>query len=142
MYLAQFTQAVALLASAKIPILNCLQLTKEMIDFYPLQTALSKVENTIMVAFAIPRGVSVLASGGFEILNNDSNEIIINVSAKLDTPNPGIVQSQFMLDNAKTTKFIRALRISADTLSYTQETTVEIYDKTFAHTDENSLTRN
>jgi len=99
------------------------------------------VENTIILAFAIPRGVSVLASGGFEILNSDSNEIVINVSATLDAPNPGIVQSSFMNENAKTTKFIRELRISEDTLSYTQETTVKIYDKTLGHTDKNNLTR-
>ena len=48
MYLGQFTQAVALLSSAKIPVLNSIQLTKKMIDFYPLKMALQNVEENIL----------------------------------------------------------------------------------------------
>lgn len=40
--------ATALLVSAKIPLLNCIQLTKKMIDFYPLQLALRNVEKEII----------------------------------------------------------------------------------------------
>jgi type II secretory pathway component PulF len=46
-YLAQFTQAVALLTTAKIPLLNSIQMVKKMIRFVPLQEALDKVENSI-----------------------------------------------------------------------------------------------
>lgn len=49
MYLGQFTQAVALLSSAKVPMLNSVELTKKMIDFYPLKTALHQVENDILL---------------------------------------------------------------------------------------------
>lgn len=48
MYIGQFTQAVALLTSAKVPVLNSIQLTKKMIDFYPLQTALADSESRIL----------------------------------------------------------------------------------------------
>ena len=48
MYIGQFTQAVALLTSAKVPVLSSIQLTKKMIDFYPLQTALHYVEDDIL----------------------------------------------------------------------------------------------
>ncbi|HHC81228.1 MAG TPA: type II secretion system F family protein [Flavobacteriia bacterium] len=48
MYLGQFTQAVALLTTAKVPVLNSIQLTKKMIDFYPLQIALTDVESSIL----------------------------------------------------------------------------------------------
>jgi type IV pilus assembly protein PilC len=48
MYLAQFTQALALLSSAKIPILQSIQLTKMMIDFYPLKQALEGIEAMIL----------------------------------------------------------------------------------------------
>ena len=48
MYLGQFTQAVALLTTAKVPVLNSIQLTKKMLDFYPLQTALQQVETAIL----------------------------------------------------------------------------------------------
>ncbi|WP_117885642.1 type II secretion system F family protein [Aureibaculum luteum] len=47
-YIGQFTQAVALLTTAKVPVLNSIQLTKKMIDFYPLQTALIDVESKIL----------------------------------------------------------------------------------------------
>jgi hypothetical protein len=101
----------------------------------------NKEDGAIMLAFAIPRGVSVLASGQFERLGNDSDEIKIQVSAKLNSANPGIVQSPFMSDKAKTTEFKRELRISGNTLSYTQETTLDIYDKVFNHADDNTLQR-
>ncbi len=101
----------------------------------------NKNNNEIMLAFAIPRGVSVLASGSFQKSMHIGNEIIIKVSANLDAPDPGIVQSPFMKKNAKTSNFKRELIISGNLLSYTQETTVEIYNKTFNHEDRNELTR-
>lgn len=47
-YLAQFTQALALLTTAKIPLLNSIQMVKKMIRFVPLQEALNKVESSIL----------------------------------------------------------------------------------------------
>lgn len=47
-YLAQFTQAISLLTSSKIPILNSIQLISKMIQFVPLQEDLKKVEEGIM----------------------------------------------------------------------------------------------
>ncbi|WP_281228737.1 type II secretion system F family protein [Flavobacterium aquiphilum] len=47
-YLAQFTQAVTLLTTAKVPLLNSIQMVKKMIQFVPLQEALEKVENSIL----------------------------------------------------------------------------------------------
>jgi type IV pilus assembly protein PilC len=47
-YLAQFTQAVALLTTAKVPLLNSIQMVKKMIRFVPLQEALDKVEQSIL----------------------------------------------------------------------------------------------
>ncbi len=47
-YLAQFTQAVALLTSSKVPMLNSIQLVKKMIDFYPLNEALTNVEKGVL----------------------------------------------------------------------------------------------
>lgn len=46
---AQFTQAISLLIGAKVPLLNGIQLTQKMIDFYPLQMALKSVENDILL---------------------------------------------------------------------------------------------
>ncbi len=47
-YLAQFTQAVALLVSSKVPMLNSIQMVKRMIGFHPLQNALDQMEAKIM----------------------------------------------------------------------------------------------
>lgn len=47
-YLAQFTQAVALLTSSKVPMLNSIQLVKKMIDFHPLNEALTHVEQKVL----------------------------------------------------------------------------------------------
>ena len=59
MYLAQFTQALALLSNAKIPILQSIQLTKKMIDFYPLQNALDDVERSILSGESLSQSMSV-----------------------------------------------------------------------------------
>ncbi|TMM52165.1 type II secretion system F family protein [Maribacter algarum] len=47
-YLAQFTQAVALLTASKVPMLNSIQMVRKMIDFYPLNEALDKVEKGVL----------------------------------------------------------------------------------------------
>ena len=47
-YLSQFTQAVSLLMSSKVPMVHSIQLVKKMINFYPLQEALSKVEQDLL----------------------------------------------------------------------------------------------
>lgn len=46
-YLSQFTQAVSLLTASKVPVVNSIQLVKQMINFYPLQSALTAVEQDI-----------------------------------------------------------------------------------------------
>ena len=48
MNLAQFTQAVALLTSSNVPLLNSIQLTRKMIVFYPLRDALTQVEQSVL----------------------------------------------------------------------------------------------
>jgi len=47
-YLSQFTQAVSLLTASKVPVVNSIQLVKQMISFYPLQNALEAVEQDIL----------------------------------------------------------------------------------------------
>ncbi len=47
--IAQFTQAITLLTNAKVPLLNGIQLTKKMIDYYPLQKALVQIEEDILI---------------------------------------------------------------------------------------------
>ena len=52
-YLAQFTQAISLLTSSKIPILNSIQLVSKMIQFVPLQEDLIKVEEGLMKGLSL-----------------------------------------------------------------------------------------
>ena len=95
-----------------------------------------KKENIIMNSFCIPRGVSVLAGGN---VKSSNNQLQFNVSVKENDTKWGIVQSPFMLKKAKTLSFSRALKIENNKLSYSQETVLDIYGKTFSHTDENTL---
>ena len=55
---AQFTQAINLLTSAKVPLLNGIQLTKEMIDYYPLQVGLEKIEKDILLGKSFHESIS------------------------------------------------------------------------------------
>lgn len=57
-YLAQFTQAVALLTSSKVPMLNSIQLVKKMIDFYPLNEALTNVEKQILAGTSLHKSMA------------------------------------------------------------------------------------
>jgi type II secretory pathway component PulF len=47
-YLTQFTQAISLLTSSKVPILNSIEMVSRMIDFYPLRDALKSVESDLI----------------------------------------------------------------------------------------------
>jgi len=61
------------------------------------------------------------------------------VAAKLDDPDWGIIQSPFMRDGAKTVAFRHDLSVVDGTLSYSETTSLEIYGRSFDHTDENQL---
>jgi type IV pilus assembly protein PilC len=47
-YLIQFTQAMALLTNAKIPVVNGIHLVSNMIKFYPLERSLNAIEKDII----------------------------------------------------------------------------------------------
>ncbi|AUC77557.1 type II secretion system F family protein [Olleya sp. Bg11-27] len=58
-YLSQFTQAVSLLTASKVPVVNSIQLVKEMIDFYPLKNALEEVEQNILRGQSLSESLSL-----------------------------------------------------------------------------------
>ncbi|QVY66180.1 heme-binding beta-barrel domain-containing protein [Polaribacter sp. Q13] len=97
-----------------------------------------KNEHTIMNSFSITRGVSVLAGGEATEVNN---ELKLSVAVLENDTKWGIVQSPFMLKKAKTLSFKRTFTVIDNKLSYTQETLLDIYGKTFSHTDVNTLYR-
>jgi type IV pilus assembly protein PilC len=57
-YLAQFTQAVALLTASKVPMLNSIQLVKKMIDFHPLNEALRHVEKDVLTGKSLHQSMA------------------------------------------------------------------------------------
>lgn len=57
-YLAHFTQAVSLLTTSKIPVVNSLNLVKKMIGFRPLQKALDRVEHSVLQGESLSQSLS------------------------------------------------------------------------------------
>ena len=92
-------------------------------------------EHSILLSFAIPRGVTVVAGGA---ARQTESGLVFEFTA---FPESGISQSPFMLAHAKTTAFSRKMMLNQDQLTYEQTTIVEIYDRVAEHTDMNTLTR-
>ncbi len=96
---------------------------------------------TLMHSLAIPRAVCVLAGGSWPTADNSADRVVLSVAAKLDDPDWGIIQSPFMRDHARTLEFRHEIVVEKDQLTYRETTLLDIYGKTFEHTDGNELTR-
>jgi hypothetical protein len=93
-------------------------------------------EGVVMQSIVIPRAVCVLAGGRYA---DAGSPVKLVVAAKLDDPDWGIVQSPFMRDQAKTVAFRHELSVAEGILSYSETTSLEIYGRSFEHTDANQL---
>jgi hypothetical protein len=82
----------------------------------------------------VPRGVGVVAEGS-------AKETDGSVSIEVATGEHGIAESAFMREKASSTAFSQKISIAGDELSYSQTTMLEIYGKSFAHSEENRLKR-
>ena len=94
-------------------------------------------------SLTIPRAMAALAGG---TAKTEGTATTIDVQASLIHKDGGdavwgIVQSPFMRDNASTKAFRMTLTVDGNSLKYREITTLDIYGKTFAHSDENELTR-
>lgn len=96
-----------------------------------------EANDLVMHSLVIPRAVCVLAGGKATITNEQTT---FEVEANLGDKNWGVLQSPFMEEKAKTTKFVHKISVGNGKLSYKETTTLEIYGKVFEHTDENELT--
>jgi hypothetical protein len=96
-------------------------------------------EEIIMHSLVIPRAVCVLAGGKYKEQKSAEEGIILEVAAKINDENWGILQSPFMNQNARTTEFRHKITVSNGKLSYSETTIVEIYKRVCEHTDENEL---
>jgi len=95
--------------------------------------------DTIMHSLVIPRGVCVLAGGKANSAGGPAT--VLDVKAVSGDKDWGIIQSPFMQEKAKTVEFRHNIPIEGDELTYSETTVLEIYSKTFDHTDSNTLKR-
>ena len=86
----------------------------------------------IQQTLTIPRGVALVAWGHAE--ETDSGYKLIWNEAE-------IAQSPFMREKAATLDFMHEITVEGDALKYTEAMTIDIYGKTYRHTDENTLRR-
>ena len=94
----------------------------------------------VIQTLSIPRGVTLLAGG--KAASGDGGEMVIEVSAEEGHASWGILQAPFMAHKARTTAFSHRITIDGDTLSYSETTVLDIYDKrSYDHTDLNTLQR-
>ena len=94
--------------------------------------------DTVMHSLTIPRGMCVLASGAFE---QEQGETRLTVDATIDEQDWQILQSPFMVKNAKMTSYSQQVKVDKDELIYAQTMLLDIYGKEFEHTDQNVLVR-
>ncbi len=98
----------------------------DQIGYWIYDAETKEVHHTI----SIPRAVTLVASG------KATKDGAISVSTESE-----IGQSQFMRDNANTTKFEMTINLDGDKMTYFMTTHLDIYGKAFPHTDANELTR-
>jgi len=88
-YLSQFTQAAALLTASKIPVVNSIQLIRQMLNFHPLQTALEDVEANLL------RGQSLSESLKAHKLFDDKMVALVKVAEETN-------QNEFIFERLNT----------------------------------------
>jgi len=96
---------------------------------------------TVMHSLTIPRAVCVLAGGDYGATDKTGGPVKIQTAAKMGDAKWGILQSPFMQEKARTVEFRHSITIDGDKLAYSQTTFLEIYGKSFEHTDKNELVR-
>lgn len=57
-YLSRFSSSMALLTAAKVPLLHCIKLNEQMIDFHPIRDALKKIEADILAGKPLHQSMS------------------------------------------------------------------------------------
>jgi hypothetical protein len=96
-------------------------------------------EETVMHSLTIPRAVCVIAGAKYSGAKDAEGRVVIEVAASINDNNWQIIQSPFMQKNARTTDFRQTITAGHGKLTYSQTIMVDIYGKTFEHTDKNEL---
>jgi hypothetical protein len=93
----------------------------------------------VMQTLTIPRGLSLVAGGTFR---EEDGAITFEVTSDSETPDWPIAESPFLAHNASTKKYTHIMKLTKDSLEYSETTLVDIYSKKlFKHTDRNKLKR-
>ena len=90
----------------------------------------------VMQSLVIPRGVAILAGGSYQ---QDQENTVLTVESSVESADWNVAQSPFMQAKAKTTHYSHQLSFNDEIMRYQQETLVDIYGKSFRHSDENTL---
>ena len=93
---------------------------------------------TVLQTVAIPRGQVAMATGTAE---HDARTF--TVKATFGSPTAGIVSNRFLDENFKTLEYTLTITLSADSLTYEQDTVLLVAGRPepFHHTDRNTLRR-
>ena len=93
----------------------------------------------VVQTLTIPRAVT-LQAGGRAVIEDGSTTL--EVRAVEGDTDWGIIQSPFMQQKARTLEFRHRLTVKGDTMTYSETTLLDIYDKKrYEHTDDNTLQR-
>jgi hypothetical protein len=95
---------------------------------------------TIAQSLCIPRAVALLAGGEF---GGDAaaSTIVLDVRAEKGGADWGIVESPFMGEKASTKAYTFRAEITGDSMRYAQTMFLDIYGRSFDHTDTSELKR-
>ena len=92
----------------------------------------------VMHSLTIPRGICVLAGGDF---TQEREKIIFNVKAEVGNQQWPIIQTTFLQQKAKVESYKQQVTLFDNTLHYTQTMMLDIYGRTFEHTDSSTLVK-
>jgi hypothetical protein len=95
----------------------------------------------VIHSFVIPRGVSLVCGNHHDGKLLGPHKTCLSVSANAGDKEWCIVESPFMSKHASTKSFTLQLDVDGDTLSYKQNTVLDIYGRVFDHTDQNTLSK-
>ena len=94
--------------------------------------------DNVIHSLTIPRGICVLAGGK---VIEESKQTLFNVEAEVGNEQWPIIQSTFLQQKAKVKSYTQKVTLSGDTLHYTQNMMLDIYGRSFDHTDTSTLTK-
>lgn len=100
-----------------------------------------KASGVVIHSLTIPRGLSLVAGGRHSGQTDKDGAMVLEVKAQAEGSEWGIVESPFMRAKASTRDYTQTLTVKGCELSYSQTMTLDIYGRTFLHTDVSRLTK-